>query len=234
MVVLYRQRLYLNLSLALDVAARLPGISAEDAERMILGGGATAGGAPEGPSVLPHRPAASACASCAWAAASRGEIAEAERLVSALALARTRSRGASRAAGRPPRAWADVGRRVAATHVLTSGASAAALSVLARMLEAFARGPAAERASRLTAGLQEVESAAPTLALEALAGSSRPTIRGGLASGSGPTRRGRSRSTARRRKCAASSRPSWSDSAIARSPKASSLRRPGRTIRPRC
>jgi pyruvate,water dikinase len=37
------------------------------------------------------------------------------------------------------------------------------------MLEAFARGPAAERASRLTAGLQEVESAAPTLALEALA-----------------------------------------------------------------
>ena len=66
-------------------------------------------------------------------------------------------------------AWAEVGRQVAATHVLTSGASAAALSVLARMLEAFARGPAAERASRLTAGLLEVESAAPTLALEALA-----------------------------------------------------------------
>ncbi|HVQ29775.1 MAG TPA: PEP/pyruvate-binding domain-containing protein, partial [Vicinamibacteria bacterium] len=167
-VVLYRQRLYLNLSLALDVAARLPGISAEDAERMILGGGATAGGAAPAPpfSLTALR------IGLRLLRMGRGkpaEIAEAERLVSSLP-PREVIRGAS-AEGLADllESWASVGRRVAATHVLTSGASAAALSVLARMLEALARGPAAERASRLTAGLQDVESAAPTLALEALA-----------------------------------------------------------------
>ena len=167
-VVLYRQRLYLNLSLALDVAARLPGISAEDAERMILGGGAMAGAAPKAP------PFSLTALGVGLRILRMGrgkpdEIAEAESRVAALP-----SRDAIGAVSREGlagflEAWAEVGRSVAATHVLTSGASAAALSVLARMLEAFARGPAAERASRLSAGLLEVESAAPTLALEALA-----------------------------------------------------------------
>ena len=167
-VALHRQRLYLNLSLALDVAARLPGVSAEDAERMILGGGAMAGAAPKAPafSLTALR------VGLRLLRMGRGkanEIAEAERRVASLP-----SREAVRGASREELAllldsWADVGRRVAATHVLTSGASAAALSVLTRMLEAFARGPATERASRLTAGLLDVESAAPTMALEALA-----------------------------------------------------------------
>ena len=167
-VALHRQRLYLNLSLAKDVAARLPGVSAEDAERMILGGGAMAGAAPKAP------PFSLTALGVGLRLLRMGqgkpkEIAEAERLVAALP-----SRDVIRAMSREGlagllEAWAEVGRSVAATHVLTSGASAAALSVLTRMLEAFARGPAAERTSRLSAGLLEVESAAPTLALEALA-----------------------------------------------------------------
>ena len=167
-VALYRQRLYLNLSLALDVAARLPGVSAEDAERLILGGGATAGAAPKAPP-LSLTALGVGLRLLRMSQGKPAEIAEAESRVTALP-----SRDAIRTVSQEGlagllEAWAEVGRSVAATHVLTSGASAAALSVLARMLEAFSRGPATERANRLSAGLLEVESVAPTLALEALA-----------------------------------------------------------------
>lgn len=167
-VVLYRQRLYLNLSLALDVARHLPGVSPQDAERLILGGGATAGSG--------TRPLPTSLTTLRvglrllrMGQGKPGELAEAERLVASLP-ALPEIRGATdERLSHLLEAWADVGRRVAATHVLTSGASAATLSVLGRMLEAFTRGPAAERLSRLTAGLLDVESAAPTLALEELA-----------------------------------------------------------------
>ena len=167
-VVLHRQRLYLNLSLAKDVAARLPGVSPADAERMILGGGAMAGAAPKAPSF------SFAALGVGWRLLRLGhgksaEIAAAERLVTALPSREVIRTASTEALAALLEAWVAVGRQVAATHVLTSGASAAALSVLARLLEAFARGPATERASRLTAGLSEVESAAPTLALEGLA-----------------------------------------------------------------
>ncbi|HET6899231.1 MAG TPA: PEP/pyruvate-binding domain-containing protein, partial [Vicinamibacteria bacterium] len=45
-LVLHRERLYLNLTRSLAVAARLPGVSVSDAERLILGAGAAAAGPP--------------------------------------------------------------------------------------------------------------------------------------------------------------------------------------------
>jgi pyruvate,water dikinase len=167
-VVLYRQRLYLNLSLALDVAARLPGVSSEDAERMILGGGAMAGAAPSAPP-FSFTALGVGLRLLRMGRGKRGAIAEAERLVSSLpTLPEIRSATDERLSAFLE-TWAEVGRRVAATHVLTSGASAASVSLLTRLLEAFTRGPATERVGRLSAGLLGVESAAPTLALEALA-----------------------------------------------------------------
>ncbi|HVR71787.1 MAG TPA: PEP/pyruvate-binding domain-containing protein, partial [Vicinamibacteria bacterium] len=41
-LVLHHRRLYLNLDLSLDVATRLPGVDAGEAERLVLGGGAAA------------------------------------------------------------------------------------------------------------------------------------------------------------------------------------------------
>ena len=58
---------------------------------------------------------------------------------------------------------------MAVTHILASGSSAVKLSMLSRLLRALAPGDPADRVNRLTAGLDHVESAAPTVALEELA-----------------------------------------------------------------
>src|SRR5262249_59814243 len=63
----------------------------------------------------------------------------------------------------------ETGRSVATTHIAVSGASAVKLALAQRLLARWAPGDALARVNRLMAGLDGVESAAPALALEALA-----------------------------------------------------------------
>jgi phosphohistidine swiveling domain-containing protein len=66
-------------------------------------------------------------------------------------------------------AFLAAGRTIATTHVSTSGASGVRLGLLARLLESWVGGDVTARVGRLMAGLDGVASAAPTLALEAIA-----------------------------------------------------------------
>jgi pyruvate,water dikinase len=160
-MVLHQERLYLNLSLCLQVAGRLPGVTQGDAERLILGGGGPSAAAPAAP--LRAWPGLLAVTARAARLAARlpGAIAGAERLVAAL----PRAAGATDAGlRRDLERLVDVGRAVAFAHVAASGASAVRLAVLGRLL-----GDHGARVNRLVAGLDGVESALPALALEALA-----------------------------------------------------------------
>jgi pyruvate,water dikinase len=163
---LHRRRLYLNLDLALEVATRLPFVDAREAERLVLG---------EGASALPGPPRG----------ARRGRrraFLRVLRMAASLSAAERRAAAAVAAlrADGPPDPAAEeiarrleelvaVGRDVGRTHIAVSGASAVRLAVLARVLGRLAGGDPVERVNRLVAAIDDVESAAPTRALEALA-----------------------------------------------------------------
>jgi phosphohistidine swiveling domain-containing protein len=167
-LVLYRRRLYLNLDVCIDVAMRMPGVSAADAEKLVLGAGAV-GERPVSPPL--HRRLNTLLRIAGLARSLPAEIAMAERTVAGLL-----------EAGRPRTtpaliqmlaALGAAGRSVAATHVNTSGASAVAMAVLERLLARDGTGDARERTARLLAGLDGVESVAPATALETIAAHSR-------------------------------------------------------------
>ncbi len=165
-LVLYRQRLYMNLSLCVDVATRLPGVSAADAERLILGGGG-AGGATFSAAALP-RLLRVGFGLLRLAGDLPRAIAAAEERVARLPGPDAITAADAPRLARLLRDWFETGRTLATTHVATSGASAFGLALLTRRLAA-AGGDPAERVNRLVAGLDGVASASPTTALEELA-----------------------------------------------------------------
>jgi pyruvate,water dikinase len=171
-LVLHRRRLYLNLDACLEVAARVPGLAAADAERLLLGGGA------RGHASLPLTVSSVArFARVAWCllrlrARLPLEIVDAERRVRSLT-PRTEIERADRSRLRSLLLrFMEVGRAVAVTHVATSGASGLRLALLARVLSRRPGDPV-DRVNRLVGALDDVESAAPALALAALAGQAR-------------------------------------------------------------
>ena len=96
-------------------------------------------------------------------------VALAERLVAGLPSAERIAAASTPALVAFLESWAQVGRQVAVAHILSSGASATALALLHRLVGALGPGDPAARVARLTAGLEDVASAAPTVALEGLA-----------------------------------------------------------------
>jgi pyruvate,water dikinase len=172
-LVLHRRRVYLNLSLSLEVAKRLPGVSSADAERLVLGaGGAGAGRHGIALSALPSL-AGVALRALALNQRLPSEIAAIEALVRRLP-SREVVLGAS-----PERLvcllheFFAAGRATAITHIATSGASGVRLALLGRATLALARGEPGDLVNRLVAGLPNVASAAPALALEAIAEEAR-------------------------------------------------------------
>ena len=165
---LHRRRLYLNLSLSAEVAARLPGVTAADAERLVLGGGA-AGEPP--PLRLSSLPGFLRVALRLRRLARRlpALVAEAERVVEAL----PRRESVERA--EPPELaalledFATRGRALAFAHIASSGSCGFRLALLGGLLGRFLPGDAFARTGRLVTGLDGVASAAPALALESLA-----------------------------------------------------------------
>jgi phosphohistidine swiveling domain-containing protein len=172
-LVLYRRRLYLNLDLCIEVAARLPGVSPADAERLILGGGATRGspgfGGRHGLGTLAV--VARLLRLAAWLPPA---VRESERAIDALPGALEIEAGGPAALARWLRDALAAGRRIATTHIAVSGSSAARLAVLGRVIDDGSPHVAA-RLNRLVAGLDGVESAGPALELEALALQARRT-----------------------------------------------------------
>jgi pyruvate,water dikinase len=171
-LVLHLRRLYLNLDLSLEVATRLPGVDAREAERLVLGGGA-AGPAP----LRGAEPARSGrrarlrvlARTLGLAAALPAAVRRAESAVSALP---PRSEAAESTPGEIARRLEDLvalGRDVSRTHIAVSGSSAVRLALLGRLVGRLAGGDPVERVNRLVAAIDEVESASPALALEALA-----------------------------------------------------------------
>jgi len=171
-LVIHQERLYLNLTRSLAVAARLPGVSVADAQRLVLGAGTGAGaGAPaprlrarEVPRLLAMLPRLAGLGGRI-----PGRITRAEEDVRLL---RARTAAAERGAAEPSAVLGDfltLGREVATTHVAVSGASAVRLGILERLLARWLPGDAPARVNRLLAGLDGVESAAPALALDSLA-----------------------------------------------------------------
>jgi pyruvate,water dikinase len=172
-LVLYRRRLYLNLDLSLDVATRLPGVDAAEAEQLVLGGGAAQIGT------------ARAGGRVSRSGRTSRLLVLARSLRLAIGLSAAIRRGERRVASLPARALAaeanpaelarrlgelvELGREVSRTHIAVSGSSAVRLALLARVLGRWLGGDPMERVNRLVAALDEVESASPTLTLEALA-----------------------------------------------------------------
>ena len=167
-LVIHGERLYLNLTRSLSVAARLPGVSVADAERLVLGAGAGGSGprlrARDVPRLLALLPRLAGLGGRL-----PGRITRAEEDVRVL---RARRVAAERGTAEIPAVLGDfltLGREVATTHVAVSGASAVRLAILERVLARWRPGEAPARVNRLLAGLDGVESAAPALALDALA-----------------------------------------------------------------
>ncbi len=164
-LVLHHERVYLNLARALDVAARLPGVTHEDAERLVLGGGAGAPPPAPGPRAWPR---------LAWvgghllglAYVLDREVAEAE---AALARVRAHREAPDEALPAALDAVMEAGRTIATTHILVSGASAVRLALLTRLVAGACPGDPVARVNRLMGGLEGVESAEPAVALAALA-----------------------------------------------------------------
>lgn len=172
-LVLHRRRVYLNLTLCIEVGRRLPAISAEDAEKLVLGAGA-ARGAVAPPLKLTALPWLAGVAVRLVGLQQRlpGEILAAQRRVASLPPA-----GQIAAASREElrglvAAFVATGSSVARAHIATSGASAFRLALLSRVA-AWLPGDPADLVNRLVAGLPDIESAAPTLALEGLAEAAR-------------------------------------------------------------
>jgi rifampicin phosphotransferase len=167
-LVLYRRRLYLNLSLSVNVAAGLPGVSPEAAEALLLGGGSGAVAAPA--------PSASALGVLLrllrllrLAHRLPRQVDEAARSVDGLPGASEIDADDERRLAERLDRFAETGYGVARAHVGVSGACGFRLAVLARLVDRFRPGKTAERVNRLVANLQDVASVAPALALEALA-----------------------------------------------------------------
>jgi rifampicin phosphotransferase len=172
-LVLHRRRLYLNLTLALDTGMRIPGIEAADAERLVLGGGSmSAGPPPLRASALP----ALARAGARLAALAQGLPREIEEATGRVA----RLPGRAAIDGATPAQLAgmwrnllDTGRAIGSVHIATSGSSAVRLALLGRLVDRWAPGDPTDLVNRLVAGLPGVASAAPAIALEAIAAEAR-------------------------------------------------------------
>ena len=162
-LVVHQHHVYLNLTLCREIVAGLPGVSA-DAERMVFGDTGAATARPPATRQwlrLVRVPGRLLALSRGLA----GSIEESRRAVSLM------EQEAARPGDGTLLAWdrlIELGRPVAVTHILASGASAVKLSILSRVLRLVAPGDPADRVNRLTAGLDGVESTAPTVALEAL------------------------------------------------------------------
>jgi phosphohistidine swiveling domain-containing protein len=173
-LVLHRSHLYLNLSLCVDVALGLPGLSRSDAEALILGRGTS----PAPGSAPPRRRRFASLPGIALRLVVLGL-----RLPGLIAAARARllelpSRASLEAAELHElqaglAAFEAAGALVAEAHVATSGAAAVRLALLGRLLPGSARELVADRVNRLVSGLEGVASTAPTLALEELAEQAR-------------------------------------------------------------
>ncbi len=164
-LVLYRRRLYLNLSLCVEVAAGLPGVTPEAAEALLLGGGSGAGAAPA--------PSVSALGVLLRLLGLAGRlpalVEAAARAVGGLSAPPPVDDGDERRLLERLDRFAETGYGVARAHVAVSGSCGFRLALLARLLDRFRPGATAERVNRLVAGLPDVASVAPALALEALA-----------------------------------------------------------------
>ncbi len=163
-LVVHEQHVYLNLTLCRELVTHMPGVSAADAERLVLGGGG-----PAAAPVVRRRWSTLIGVAGNLARLARGLPARVEAAEHALDLIEQED---GRAGEAPLAAWdrvIELGKPVAVTHILASGSSAVKLSMLSRLLRAMAPGDPADRVNRLTAGLDHVESAAPTVALEELA-----------------------------------------------------------------
>jgi pyruvate,water dikinase len=171
-LVLYRRRLYLNLDLALDVATRLPGVGAPEAERLVLGGGAARAPAP-GPARATRvsRRARAVVLARTWRLSTSlpRAIERAEREVQALPPRGAAADASGAEVARRLEAVVALGKDVSRTHIAVSGSSAVRLALLARWLGRRAGGDPVERVNRLVAAIDEVESASPALALETIA-----------------------------------------------------------------
>lgn len=184
-LVLHRRRVYLNLTLCIEVGRRLPTISAEDAEKLVLGAGASRGGAAP-PLKLTALPWLAGVAARLMGLQRRlpGDIARAQAVVAALPSADAVARASREELRALVGSFVDTGSGVARAHIATSGASAFRLALLSRAAE-WLPGDPADLVNRLVAGLPDIESAAPTLALEGLAETARaePEWRAWLAQG---------------------------------------------------
>jgi rifampicin phosphotransferase len=172
-LVLHHRRVYLNLSLCIDVGRRLPVISPGDAERLVLGAGASGGTVLPAPPLLALPWLARVVARLIGVqarlprdiAAARvvvGQLPTAERIASA-SCAELRALVS---------AFIATGQGVARAHIAASGSSAVRLALLTRVA-AWLPGDPADLVNRLVAGLPDIESAAPTLALEEIAQQAR-------------------------------------------------------------
>jgi len=172
-LLLYRRRLYLNLTLSLDTGMRIPGIEAADAERLILGGG----------SMSAAPPALRAAALPTLAAVGLRLAALAWRLPGAIddiaaRVGRLPDRDAIDGSDEAQltrlwRTFEETGRTIGSIHIATSGSSAVRLALLGRVVERWGLGEPADLVNRMVAGLPGVLSAAPALALESLAAEAR-------------------------------------------------------------
>jgi len=173
--VLYRRRLYLNLSLCVDVAAGFPGLSPAAAEALVLGRGGAAGATLRAAPSLP-RLVGLVRGVLGIARALPRWVAEAEAWERALPSRESLARAGRAELGRLLERFLEDGRTLATTHVAVSGASGVWLALLAELLRRLAPGDPQERVNRLVGGLEDVESVKPTIALEEIAGeaSARP------------------------------------------------------------
>ncbi len=172
-LVLHRARVYLNLSLCLEVGMRLPGMTAKGAERLVLGSGSVSPSAARLPRLraLP-RIVRIFARLLAMARRLAAEIDEAERRVRALP---DRGEVASAAWERLPALWAEwlaTGDHIGSVHIATSGACGFRLALLQALLGRLPGEPV-DLANRVLAGADGVESVQPTLVLEALAAEAR-------------------------------------------------------------
>ena len=168
-LVLHRERLYLNLTLCLEMGRRLPGLDGGDAQRLVLGAGG--GSSATGTGSLLAWPRLAVV------------VVRLRRIARQLPAEIDSARAAVRTL--PPRAAIDraepmeliamldglerAGWVVASAHVATTGACGVRLALLARLLAALVPGEAPPRVNRLVTGLPGLESAAPVEALEFLA-----------------------------------------------------------------
>lgn len=171
--VLYRRRLYMNLDLCLESARRLPGISVEAAERLVFGSGSASGSRVSVSAAALPGLARVACRTL-WMNGRLGrDIEAAAHIVNRLPEREVVEASDQAGLARMLSEFLEAGRRVGATHIATTGGSAVRLALLSQALGRWVEGDAADLSNRLVAGLPDVTSTAPTLALEAIAAEAR-------------------------------------------------------------